>query len=91
MQFVSAKSESITSSNIPWKTNNNKKIQSTTENRIAAVHQTIQIQQPTATIKKESKNSTQKPTKVTEIARSAIKRKKDQQTKTDATTPTKNQ
>ena len=86
MQFVSAKSESITPSNIPWKTNNNKKIQSTTENRIAAVHQSIQIQQQTATIKKES---TQTPTKVTEIARSAIKRKKDQQTKTDATTTNK--
>ena len=60
--------------------NKNKKIQSTTENRIAAVHQSIQIQQPTATIKRESteneKNSTQTPTKVTEIAHSAIKTNK---------------
>ncbi|CAG8635230.1 11106_t:CDS:2 [Paraglomus brasilianum] len=47
---------------------------------IAAVHQSIQIQQPTATIKRESteneKNSTQTPTKVTEIAHSAIKTNK---------------
>jgi len=86
MQFVNNRSKSVsTSANVPWATPNtdNQKKKSSTESRISAIHQLIQNQPPPAPakIRKElrtdNKNkSPQNHTKVNEIARKMVKRKR---------------
>jgi len=73
-----------TSTNIPWgiSSNNNQRKKNTTENRITAIHQSMQKQPPTPVkIKKElltdnKGKSPQTRMKINEIARETIKRKK---------------
>jgi len=85
LQFINTKSElASTSTNIPWgiSSNDNQRKKNTTENRITAIHQSMQKQPPTPVkIKKEpltdnKGKSPQTRMKINEIARETIKRKK---------------
>jgi len=85
MQFVNTRSESIsTSNNVPWATSNidNQKKKNSTENRISAIHQSIQSQPPNSVkIKKEpgtedKGKSPKNQIKINEIAGEVIKRKR---------------
>ena len=93
LQFINTRSElASTPTNNPWgiSSNDNQRKKSTTENRITAIHQSMQNQPPTPIkIKKEpltnnKGKSPQTQMKVNEIAREMIKKKRGAPTTNEA-------